>query len=326
MRLVVTGASGFIGRALVEWLAARGHEGCATGRTAPDGLPAGWRGLPRHALLGGAVRADPFDALVHLEVKHHVRRVGRAEAADLHRVNVGGTREWLAWAAAHHVQRVILASSVKAVRTAGMVTDENAIGESEDPYGRSKAEAEHALRDWVEADPRRSGVILRLAPVYGPGNRANLASFARQVIRGRPCLIGAGQARKSVLSRRNAVAAIEHCLSGTAAGCEVFNVADRVAVSLADLARFIAEACSSPSPRHVPWLAAASLALLGDAIEATTGRDFVMDSKRLHTLTHDAVYSVEKLLGTGYQHVQETCDGIAEMARWVRDHDSPTAP
>lgn len=317
-RLVVTGASGFIGRELVAWLAARGHGGSATGRTVPESLPPGWHGRLRHAVLGDAPPPEPCDAVVHLEVKNHLRRVTSADVADMQRVNVGGTREWLAWAAAHAVRRFLFVSSVKAVRNPGGMADKSAEAEQQDPYGRSKAEAQQAVRDRVAVDPGRSAIVLRFAPVYGAGNQANLASFARQVIQGRPCLVGAGQARKSVLSRLNAVAAIDHAVQKIQPGCDVFNVADPGAFSFADLAGFIAEACDALAPRRVPRFAAACLARLGGAFEAVTGRGFVLDSRRLRTLTEDAIFPAVKLIQTGFVTAEATRDGIAEMAKFVK--------
>jgi nucleoside-diphosphate-sugar epimerase len=104
-------------------------------------------------------------------------------------------------------------------------------------------------------------------------------------------------------------------------GCEVFNVADQEAFSFAQLAVFIAEACAAPAPRSVPWFAAACLARLGDAIEAVAGRGFVLDSRRLRTLTEDAVFPADKLFETGFAPVEATRDGIAEMARFVKSQD-----
>jgi nucleoside-diphosphate-sugar epimerase len=52
-------------------------------------------------------------------------------------------------------------------------------------------------------------VILRPAPVYGPGNEANLPAFVRQILADKPCLIGGGETRKSIVSRTNLCAAIE---------------------------------------------------------------------------------------------------------------------
>lgn len=320
MNILVTGASGFVGRCLVESLARAGHRGVATGRAPLSELPPRWQTVGRAELLSTPDYASGVDAIVHLEVKQHATRPTAADLEQFKTVNVEGTRKWLAWAAAHGVQRVVFASSVKAVRNLHGTADENARAESDDPYGASKAEAEQAVRQWADASPGRCGVILRFAPVYGPGNQANLASFARQIIAGRPCLVAGGRARKSLLSRLNAVAAIEHVLAAGQPGCSVFNVADTDPLTLREIAGLIADACAAPAPRSVPWWAAVCLATVGDAIERVTGREFVLDSRRLKTLTEDAVYPVDKLLGTGFAPVQATRDGIADMARWMRDH------
>lgn len=100
MKLLVTGSRGFVGRGLLPFLAARGISGVATGRELPAGLPHGWQGAARGDVLGGDADAAAIDAIVHLEVKQHVPRPTAADEAEFELVNVGGTREWLAWAAA----------------------------------------------------------------------------------------------------------------------------------------------------------------------------------------------------------------------------------
>ena len=92
------------------------------------------------------------------------------------------------------------------------------------------------MREWVKGDAARAAVILRPAPVYGPGNEANLAAFVRQIRAGRPCLVGAGTTRKSIVSRANLAAALEFAALRAQPGVEVFNVSDRETPSLADLA------------------------------------------------------------------------------------------
>jgi nucleoside-diphosphate-sugar epimerase len=64
MKLLVTGSRGFVGRGLLPFLAARGCDGIATGRQPPAGLPEGWHGATRPAVLGGTADVGPFDAVV----------------------------------------------------------------------------------------------------------------------------------------------------------------------------------------------------------------------------------------------------------------------
>lgn len=321
MKVVVTGASGFLGCGLLPLLASRGYMGVATGRMPPVKLPEGWIACARTEILQAAEPQFAADAVVHLEVKQHVPQPTPRDIAEFAEVNTRGTEQWLAWASQAGVERFVFASTVKAVRPVGSVADESAPAEHSDPYGASKAAAESAVQAWAAERPNRRAAILRFAPVYGPGNEANLAAFARQVIRGKPCLVGRGATRKSIVSRENAAAAIAYLLESIQPGCEVFNVSDLVAPSVAELAGMIAHATQAPAPRAVPRTAALLAAKVGDALAATLGCDFPMTSRRLKTLTEESIFPVDRLLATGFVHPQTTAEGITEMARWVAAHE-----
>jgi UDP-glucose 4-epimerase len=317
MNLLVTGARGFVGQGLLTILNGRGISGLATGRSVPDSLPELWRGATRSDVLQGRI-ASPVDAIVHLEVKQHVPRPTSADVAEFVAVNVGGTRQWLEWAAGQGVSRFVFLSSIKAVAPGSGPMPEDSPAEQASPYGRSKAEAEAAVREWAAADPRRTAVILRPAPVYGPGNEANLAAFVRQILAGKPCLIGRGETRKSVVSRTNLCAAIAFAAEKPGPGCHVFNVSDADALTLADLAAMIADLGHAPPPRRIPaWLAAA-VAPVGDAIEALAGRDFPLTSARLRAIRETTIFPCDKLLAAGFRHPQTTREGLAEMVAWAR--------
>jgi len=224
------------------------------------------------------------------------------------------------------VRRFVFVSSIKAVPPGDeteRVADETGLrsgrlGEPDTPYGRSKAAAEAAVRDWALADSGRIAVILRPAPVYGPGNEANLAAFVQQVVAGKPCLIGLCDAQKSVVSRTNLAAAIEFTLRVSNAGCEVFNVSDRETYSLGQLADMISELAGAPPPRRIPRALAGGIALVGDAITAVTGQDFPLTSARMKQMLATSVFPCGKLTAAGYAHPQTTQQGLAEMLEWMR--------
>jgi UDP-glucose 4-epimerase len=261
--------------------------------------------------------SQPADAIVHLEVKQHVPQPTPADVAEFAAVNVGGTREWLEWAAGQGVSRFVFLSSIKAVAPDSGPMPEDSPAEHASPYGRSKAEAETAVREWAAADARRTAVILRPAPVYGPGNEANLAAFVRQILAGKPCLIGRGETKKSVVSRTNLCAAIAFAAEKPEPGCHVFNVSDADTLTLAGLAEMIAGLGQAPPPRRIPaWLAAA-VAPLGDTIEALAGRDFPLTSARLRAIRETTIFPCDKLLAAGFRHPQTTREGIAEMVAWA---------
>lgn len=298
MRCVVTGASGFVGQHLVRRLATHGHSGIATGRAPPADLPAGWTAATRSELLRDTFR--DCDAVIHLEVKQHAPRPTAADIEAFEAVNVGGTRDWLTWATRNGVNRFMLTSSIKAASPDG-------------PYGASKARAEAAVQEWAVADPARQATILRPAPVYGPGNEANLAAFVRQVVAGRPCLVGDGSVRKSVVSVGNVTAAIEFLADRKTQGCAVFTVTDPATLSLRELATLIATLAKSPLPRSIPRIVARCAAPLGDAITSVTGREMPLTTARLRALDEESVFSCDDLVAAGFQHPQTTREGLTEL-------------
>ena len=318
MNLLVTGASGFVGRGLLEWLSAHGHAGTATGRTAPADVPAGWRAAARADVLAHGLAAAP-EVIVHLEVKQHVARPTPADIRGFRRCNVGGTKEWLEWAARNRVERFVFVSSIKAAGRGG----DGRSGRADTPYGRSKAKAEQVVRAWVADVRGRSAVILRPAPVYGPGNQANLAAFVRQILAGRPAVVGDGAARKSIVSRTNLVASIEFAARRLAAGasadaCELFDVSDPQTLPVGELAARIAALAGAPPPRRIAEMAAACVAPVGDVVSLLTGRDFPLTTARLRALREESDFPCTALLAAGFSPPQSTDAGLREMIDWFR--------
>jgi nucleoside-diphosphate-sugar epimerase len=318
MNILVTGASGFVGRGLLPLLAARGHHGVATGRSPPSPLPAGWEPARRQDVLVGSHDATGVDAIVHLEVRQHIPRPTAADIDTFELVNVGGTREWLDWASRHGVRRFVFVSTIKAVHPGRGPTFENAGPETENPYGLTKARAEKAVRGWAAEDPSRAAVILRPAPVYGPAHEANLAAFVRQVVAGRPCLVGRGDAKKSIVSRNNLAAAIEFATTHARPGCDVFNVSDRETMSLGELAATIADVAGAPPPSRIPEVLARCIAPFGDLFCLLTRRDFPLTTARLRALGETTIFPCDKLVAAGFSHPQSTREGLAEMLAWTR--------
>jgi UDP-glucose 4-epimerase len=318
VKLVVTGASGFVGQRLVSSLAVDGHIGIATGRKPPVDLPSGWVGKGRKEVLDNTPASVEADAIIHLEVKQHVPLPSVTDIADFQRTNVSGTREWLDWASAAHVPRFVYVSSIKAVAGSTGPTFEDAPPARNDAYGESKAAAEAVVREWAGGSSERAAVILRLAPVYGPRSTANIAAFARRVLAGKRSYIGDGSTRKSILSLANAVAAIEHVTQNMRAGCDVFNVADETTATVAELASMIAQVGGAQAPRGVPGFVSLVAALVGDVVTATTGTDTAFNTRRLHALTETTIFPPDKLRKTGFVHPQSTAAGLREMVARIR--------
>lgn len=232
MRIVVTGATGFIGRSLCPVLVARGHEVVALERGATGDFTtfADW---PR--VLSGA------DAVVHLAAFAHRRGV---DEERLRAVNVGVSAA-LGRAAADTGVRLLFMSSVK---VHGEETRAHALEESSpfapaDAYGRAKADAEMALHS---IDGLKLTVI-RPPQVYGPGVKANFLSLMNAVARGWPLPVASIQNRRSLVFAGNLADAVARCLEMPQAVGKTYLVSDGSALSTPALCSALGVALGVPA-------------------------------------------------------------------------------
>ncbi len=198
MTCLVTGATGFVGRQLCEYLLASQHQVTALSRSGGD-LSGQLVSLPRDLACQPPEIAgfDGVDTVFHLAGIAHRRAPEAACEQVNHRATVALARA----AAAAGVKCFIFLSSVKAMGPApdDRPRAEHEVFPAEDAYGRSKWAAECALRDEF-AGSAMSVIILRPTLVYGPGARGNLQLLATAVRRGLP-RPPAGGARSMVSSR-----------------------------------------------------------------------------------------------------------------------------
>ena len=251
--VVVTGAGGFIGRALVERLRAAGRDvrpvvredrGDVEGAVALGPL----EGVPEEALarvLEGAA------AVVHLAARAHRRDAGEAGADAAYRAaNVDATARLARAAVAARVERFVLASSVKVNGEATRPGRPFRPGDPAAPgdaYGRSKRDAEAALAEACRGSAT-APIVLRLPLVIGPGARGNVERLVDAVAAGRTLPLGAIDNRRSVLGLANLCDAVVAALDAPTPPAGVHFVADAVPVSTPGLVRAIAGALGRPVP------------------------------------------------------------------------------
>jgi nucleoside-diphosphate-sugar epimerase len=288
-RVLVTGAGGFVGRALVAALSAAGRPVRAQLRR-PVPLPHGVEAV-RIAEIADAdwgAALQGVDRIVHLAARVHAEG---AEAADEHAflaVNRDATARLAAAAAAAGVRRLVFASSVKAMGEAsppGGALDETAPCQPADPYGRSKRAAELRLAE-IAAGSRLEVVVLRPPLAYGPGVGANFRRLLRAVDRGLPLPFALIRNRRSLVYRGNLASALIAALDHPGAAGETFLVADGPPWSTPDLVRRLAAALGRPARLLPvpPALLAAGGRLAGRG--AAAGRllgDLAVDDRRLRS-------------------------------------------
>lgn len=287
-RVLVTGADGFIGKALRARLAAAhvDHVG-AVRALRPGATPsADIVALGDFAAAEWTPVLEGVDAIVHLAGRAHVATTRDAsDPTPFVVANVHVTRRLLDAAVRAGVRRVVLASTIKVYGEATRPGRPFRAGDPaapHDAYAHSKAGAETVL--WQACrDGRIEGVVLRLPLSYGPGVKGNFARLLDAVAAERRLPLGGIDNRRSLLYVGNAVSAIESALATPALAGETLPVADAESVSTSDLVyRLARELRVAPRLFHVPAVVMhaggmllgkrASLARLLGTLEVDSGR------------------------------------------------------
>lgn len=303
MKALVTGADGFVGRALCATLTAAGHDVRRAVRNlsvpSADAIAVGDIGSQpdwRTAL-------DGVEVIVHLAGRAHVMREA-SSVADPYvlycQTNVVGTEQLARTAVTLGVRRLVFASSIKVngESTTDRPYRENDPPAPEDDYGRSKQEAEDVLRS-IGADTGLEVVIVRMPLVYGPGVKGNVARLVQVIDRGIPLPLGSIHNRRSLIGLTNLTHALRFCVEHEAAAGETFLVADDDSVSTPALLRAIADALHRPArllPVPARMLEAAARITGSGALARLVG-SLQVDSRRIRERLglHPAVSMQEEI-------------------------------
>ena len=242
--ILITGASGFIGRNLCAFLKEKGYFVRASVQDDACGVS----GVDDYIDVGDINELTDWqqalagvDTVIHLAARVHIMNDPAADPVEAFRkVNVLGTERLARMAARAGIKRFIFISSVKVNgEGASRPYTEDDLPAPQDVYGISKREAEDSLA-CIAAETGIQMVILRLPLVYGPGVKANFKNLIKIAGAGLPLPLKGINNQRSFLYLGNLLDAIITCISHPLAAGETFLVSDGQDVSTPDLIKMIA--------------------------------------------------------------------------------------
>lgn len=302
LRILITGASGFVGRLL-----------CAEAKCQNFSVRGALRKLSElpgkvESVVVGEINCTTdwnhaladVNIVIHLAARVHVMCDEESyPLKEFRKVNVAGT-ENLAWQAARAgVKRMVYISSIKVngEQTTLAPFSENDTTNPQDPYGISKWEAEQALHR-VSLETGLEVVIIRPPLVYGAGVKGNFAQMLKILAKGIPLPLASVQNRRSLIYVGNLVDALILCATHPDAAGRTYLVSDGEDISTSDLLRQLGLAMGHPA--HLFNCPQALLKLAGrltgksDQIERLLGSLRIDSSKIRRDLGWQAPYTLQQ--------------------------------
>lgn len=309
-RVLVTGASGFIGRHLIQRLLSDGFMVRALLRN--SSLRPDWP--PAVEIVIGDIRenqaiksiAMDCDIVFHLAGKAHALSELHADDSEYMSINVQGTKNLLEAAVAAGVKTFVYFSSVKAGDTTA--------------YGKSKLAAENLVLEECKQH-RMHAACLRLSLVYGPGNKGNLYQMISAIDHGFFPPFPRIQNQRSMVHVSNVVNATMLVSTNPQANGKSYVVSDAAPYSTQQLYEGIVNGLGKPMPSlRVPVWLLKVLAWGGDGIGWVRGKRFLFDSDALEKLIGSALYSSEPLsVELGYRPVINFEEALPALISWYRE-------
>lgn len=311
-RVLVTGASGFIGRTLCSTLGYEGYSVRAVQRKASGFQQPGKIEYIAVGDIGPSTQWDAalsgIDSVVHLAARVHVMREEEEDPLNLYRqINTVGTERLARAAARAGVRRLVYVSTIKVngESTGDSPFRATDIPQPSDPYAISKWEAERALHR-VAQETGLEVVIVRPPLVYGPDVRGNFLALLRIVKQGIPLPLASIRNARSLVGRDNLVDLLVRCVVHPAARGQTFLVSDGAALSTPELIRKLAVAMGKRA-RLLPF----PTSLLKGA--ATLAGRQALCERLCGSLVVDIAHTTERL---GWQPPVGVDSGLRLTAQW----------
>jgi nucleoside-diphosphate-sugar epimerase len=322
-KVLVTGASGFTGKALCRRLIADGEQVMAFVRADSrtdelETLGVECRPVDIRSLEEVADNFVDIGNVYHLAAAY---RTEHADQTEFQRVNVNATRNLLTAAKQHGVKRFTHCSTVG---VQGEIehppADEEYRYKPGDHYQRSKLEGELLARQYFKDG--LPGVVVRPVGIYGPGDMRFLKLF-RAIERGYFVMIGSGKTLYHLTYIDDLVEGI--VLAGRRAGGvgQVFTIAGEQYTTIKQLVDLLADVLGKPHPRwRVPFFPVYAAAVLCDRVCRPLGISPPIYPRRVEFFQYDRAFTIKKARTLlGFEPKVSLREGLERTAAWYRTQE-----
>ncbi len=269
--ILITGAAGFLGSAIVRQAVDSGMSVTATDKDMPA-TPLGVNFITADVLDPDclSVALKGVRCVCHAAGLAHIYHNSKALAARFHSVNVVGTQNLATAAIRAGISHFVFISSVSVYGAQARGKDEDTECYPDSPYAKSKLMAERCLM----AICQNAGIkltILRFGTLYGEGDRGNVARLIKSIAHAPFIWVGTGENLKSLLYLEDAARACIAVIKKPASGIKIYNVSGYPS-TMQDIVTAIAQNLQKSIPRwHIPAHFALNLAMLMKCLSFSRG-------------------------------------------------------
>lgn len=227
-------------------------------------------------------------------------------------VNVQGAKNVLAAMDKNGVKNIIFTSSVAVYGLNKRNPDENHPADPFNHYGKSKWQAEEALRAWYNKNPEeRSLTIIRPTVIFGERNRGNVYNLLKQIASGKFLMVGKGQNYKSMAYVGNIAAFIKYHLENIKPGYQVFNYIDKPDLNMNELVAQVEKSLNKSIPStHFPYWMGMLGGLGFDLLSKITGKKFSVSSVRVKKFCATTQFDSTKAHCCGFKASYTLAEGL----------------
>lgn len=227
-------------------------------------------------------------------------------------VNVQGTKNVLQAMDENKVQKIVFISSVAVYGLNKVNPDEQHPVDPFNHYGKSKWQAEEALREWYHKDSKnRSVIIIRPTVIFGERNRGNVYNLLKQIGSGKFLMVGKGINFKSIAYVGNVAAFIKYLLEKDSSGYQLFNYTDKGDLNMNQLVTQVEVSLTKKIPAtHLPYWFGMLGGYAFDVLSKVTGKKFDISSIRVKKFCAITQFDSSKVHSSGFEAEYSLSDAL----------------